>query len=192
MEINIKRLGVTIIIVGLILVLLGLSLKFDNKIKYTAMMTAEMPDFKQYISKDKKLTYKLPKSFKTSMQDFPGGEIIYHNDFSSKDNVIFGYVQVWNIKEDLKAFLDKSSEISKKQNIVKAYKIKPYSKDGKKGYEVYYEILSQKGDYYKVFEYFFKINKGFVRISFTINEKNYNEKYMPLFSSIVNSINYKE
>lgn len=191
-EINKKRLGVTIIIFGLILVLLAISQKFDNKIKYTAIISTEMPEFKQYISKDKRLTYKLPVSFTTRLQDFSGGEIVYHNDFSSKDNVLSGYVQIWNINEDLKTFLDKSSEISKKQNIVKGYKIRNYDKNGRKGYEVYYEMLSQNGDYYKVFEYFFKTNKGFFRISFSINERNYNEGYMPLISNIVNSINYKE
>lgn len=188
--INKKRAGVTIIIAGLVLILLALAQKFDWNLKYTAIMSTEMPSFTKYEGLSGKLTYLLPEDFNTKLQSFGGGEIIYHNDFYSGNNKISGFIQVWNINEDLKKFLQKSSIISEKQNIVKNYSLKPITDISKNGYEVRYDMMSSTGEYYKVFDYYIKTQNGFVRISFSISDKNYNEGIMPVLLKIVRSINF--
>ncbi|MTK10824.1 MAG: hypothetical protein F8N39_01505, partial [Clostridiaceae bacterium] len=55
--INRKRLGVTVIIIGLMFVLLGLEKKFDAGLKFTALIQNNISSLQKYEALDKKLSY---------------------------------------------------------------------------------------------------------------------------------------
>jgi hypothetical protein len=188
---NKKRLGVTIIIIGLMLILFGVQSKFDSVLKQTALMQSNIYSLKEYEVLNKTLTYKLPSDWATTTQNFGGNEIIYHNNFQSADGKIQGFVEVWNINEDLKLFLEKSKEVSETQNIVKKYRMTPVNINGKSGYEVQYTMINRNNIPYSGYEYFINDTNKFVRFSFFVRTSNLKENMPTIFKTIVETLNYK-
>ena len=107
-----------------------------------------------------KISYKLPVGWTDKRKKFSGDEILYHNDFQSSDAVIHGFVEVWKNKQDLKAFLANSKNISEEQNVIKNYKIDNIIINGKKAYLVQYLINVTDSDWYKAYEYFIEDGKS--------------------------------
>jgi hypothetical protein len=187
---NKKRLGVTIIIIGLMIILFGFQTKFDSILKQTALMQSNIYSLKEYSALNNSITYKLPSDWTTSSQSFAGKEILYHNDFQSPDAKIHGFVEVWSIKEDLKTFLYKSKIASETQNVIKDYSITPISINGKSGYEIQYVMITNYGVPYKAFEYFINDQGRFVRFSFFVRDANLKENMATIFKTIVETVKY--
>ncbi|MDW8802441.1 hypothetical protein P8V03_14930 [Clostridium sp. A1-XYC3] len=190
--INRKRLGVTTIIIGLMLVLLGLEKHFDAKLKLAALMQNNINSLVQYQALDSKLTYKLPSEWSTSEQNFSGQEIIYHNDFKDKDYKVHGFIEVWNLNKNLKTFLQESKKISSEQNEYKDYNISPITINNREGYLVNYTIKTNTNTYYKGYEYFIKDKDKFFRFSFFMRDENFKENMPTVFKTIVQTLNYRE
>ncbi|AWI07580.1 PsbP-related protein [Clostridium drakei] len=190
--INRKRLGVTIIIIGLMLVLFSLERNFDARLKFTALIQNNINSLVQYEVLDKKFTYKLPAEWTAKEQKFPGNEIIYHNDFNTKDSKIHGFVEVWNLNMDLKAFLKESKKISSEQNLYKSYEIKPVKINNRDGYLLEYTIITSNNKAYRGYEYFIKDKNKFIRFSFFVSEDNFRENMPTIFKTIVQTFDYKE
>jgi hypothetical protein len=190
--INRKRLGVTTIIIGLMLVLLGLEKHFDAKLKLAALMQNNINSLVQYQALDNKLTYKPPAEWSTSEQKFSGEEIIYHNDFNNNDSKIYGFVEVWNLKKDLKTFLEESKKVSSEQNEYKDYNVSLINIKDRDGYLVNYTIRTKSNSYYKGYEYFIRNKDKFFRFSFFMREENFKENMPTVFKTIVQTLNYRE
>ena len=189
---NRRKLGVTIVIIGLMLVLFGLEKKFDGRLKYVALMQNNINSLKQYEGLDKKFSYKLPSEWQTKEYKFGGEEVIYHNDFTSEDAVVHGIIEVWDMNVDLKTFLDKSKEISEKYNKLKDYSITPIKVKKSDGYLVNYTMETAPGIYYKSYEYFIKNDSKFFRFSFFVREANFKENMPTIFKTIVETFKYTE
>lgn len=190
--INRRKLGVTFIMVGLMIILLGLELTFDSKLKLAALVQNNISSLKSYSGLENKFTYKLPFSWTTEIKDVSSNEIAYHNEFYSDDRLIHGFVQAWETKTDLKNFLDKSKEISLKGNVVKNYKISPITINKHNGYLVTYTIKTSKDTYYRCYEYFIEDTNKYFRFSFFVKEQNFKENMTSVFKIIVESLEYKE
>lgn len=189
---NRKRLGVTIIIIGLMIVLLGFEKHFDARLKFTALMQNNINSLVGYEALNNKLSYKLPSEWITSEQKFSGQEILYHNDFKSKDSKIYGFIQVWNLKKDLKTFLEDSKRISSEKNSYKDYSVVPIYVNNRDGYLVSYTMVSGSNISYKGYEYFLKSKEKFFRFSFFMREENFKENMPTVFRTIVQTLNYEE
>lgn len=185
--INRRQLGVTIILIGLMLILFVFEKNFDDKLKLTLLIQNDIKYMTQYNTGVKDIIYKLPSEWKTSVENFSGGEILYHNDFQSDNSVIHGYVQVLNIKKDLKTYLDQSRIISQKQNKIYNYNINTIKIKNYNGFLINYKIES-KSNLYICNEYFVNVNGEIVRFSFFVRESNYKENMPTIFSTIVKTI----
>jgi hypothetical protein len=189
---NRKRLGVTVIIIGLMMVLFGLESKFDGRLKYVALMQSNINSLKNYEIPEVKFSYKLPSNWKTKQQSFAGGEVIYHNEFTSEDATIHGFVQVWSIKEDLKSFLDKSLNQSQLYAEYINYNITPLVVKKHDGYMMTYIMKTSKDASYKGYEYFIKDKDKFIRFSFYVRDINFKETMPTIFKTIVDTLEHKE
>lgn len=187
-KVNRKRVGVTLILIGLMFIMVVFEKNIDSKLKFTALINNNVKALKEYRMLGDTYTYKLPENWKTRNREFEGNEIVYHNEFTSDDDTIRGIVQGWNIKGDLADFLKKSSEISLQQNIIKNYKMNKVDIDDKKSYEVTYSLVDGKNNVYKVFEYFIPREGGFIRFSFFVNEANYKDSIPAVFKTIVRTL----
>ncbi|MCB2291713.1 hypothetical protein LGK97_18535 [Clostridium sp. CS001] len=183
-----KKVGIIVIILGLMTTLLGISQQFDGKLKTTILVENNINLLDDYVALSGKVSYKLPVGWTTNEKKFPGNEIIYHNNFQSSDAVIHGFMEVWESKQDLKTFLDNSKNISKEQNTIKNYKIDSIVINGKKAYLVQYLINITDNIWYKSYEYFIDGGKEFYRFSFFTRNINFKEAYGAIFESIVETL----
>ncbi|MBU3113113.1 hypothetical protein [Clostridium lacusfryxellense] len=186
--INRKKVGIIVVIIGLMISLMGISKQFDNKLKTTILVENNIKLLNDYRTSDGKISYRLPMGWTTSEKNFPGDEIKYHNDFQSSDAVIHGFVEVWKGKEDLKLFFDKSKDISQEQNQIKNYKIENLIINGKKTYLVKYLINTTGNNWYKSYEYFVDGGQEFYRFSFFVRDVNFKDTYAAIFQSIVETL----
>lgn len=189
---NRKRIGVTIIIVGLMLVLFGLEKKFDGRLKYVALMQNNITSLKKYDVPELNFSYKLPSEWTTKKENFDGKEVVYHNNFESEDAIIHGFIQVWNMKEDLKSFLDKSKDSSAKYANYSEYEITPVSVKKHEGYLITFTMKTSESAVFKGYEYFLKDKNKFFRFSFYVRDKNFKENMPTVFKTIVDTFEHRE
>ncbi|KOA18934.1 hypothetical protein CLHOM_26740 [Clostridium homopropionicum DSM 5847] len=187
---NKRKLEVFFTLMLLMGVLFGTGEMLKGHLKTVSFMQNNIRQLKEYTGLGGSLKYKLPEEWSTSDRIFSGNEIVYHKDFTSKDLTINGFVQVWREQQDLKSFLDKSKEVSEKQNIIKNYSALPLKLDNKVGYLVKYVMESNDTDYV-AYEYFIKEPKGFLRFSFFMKSKDFKEDMVALFDSIVKTASLK-
>lgn len=189
---NRKRLGVTAIILGLMLVMFAVEERFDERLKATALMYNDISSLIKYEGLGKKFSYSLPNKWESSPKNFGNAEIIYHNDFNTKDQSIHGFVQVWNLREDLKAFLERSKETAGAVKPVKYknYKMEAININNHSGYLVSYSMDVGEGKYYKGYEYYLSQDGLMFRFSFFVNEANFKENMPTVFNTIVKTFQY--
>lgn len=185
-----KKLGILIIMVGLMIVMLGLFTNLGEKLKSAVLLQNDIKALKQYEYKNENFSYKLPANWSTEEQKFEGGEIIYHNNFKSDDANIQGFVEIWNTKSDLKKFIEDSKATALQNGKFKYFDIQPVNFNGREGYELNYNMLTPGDKYYIAHEYFLNGKNRFYRISFFVNEKNYNEGMTALFKTIAETLTY--
>ncbi len=189
--INKKRFGVTMIIIGLMLILFGLEKNFDNRLKIASLIHNNVSSFKEYNILNGKISYKLPSNWEINEEIINGEDIIYSNSFIDKKNNMKGFIQLWNYKGDLKAFIKHSKEVSDKQQVdYTKYNVVPVDLNNMKGYLAQYSILKENKEYV-AYEYFFKVEEGFIRVSFFVPEKYYQESIETVFNTILKNIVYK-
>lgn len=185
-----KKAEILIILILLMFSLFGIGKIFQDKLGAVSLMQNDIDVLKEYKIYDNSVTYKLPDKWETKMKNFQGKEIVYHNDFKTKDFKINGFVQVWRLQnKNLREFLDDSKKISEEQNIIKNYEISPVKIKDMQGYLVKYDIKTGNNIYYTANEYFLIFDNEFIRFSFFVKEKDYKENVEALFYSIVNTIN---
>jgi hypothetical protein len=191
--VNRKRLGVMVIIIGLMMILVAFERNFDEKLKFATLIQNNISSLQKYEALDNKLSYKLPADWIVKEQKFHGNEILYHNNFNTKDSKIHGFIECWNIKKDLKAFLEESKKISNEQNILYTeYKLSPININNRDGYLVNYTILTSYNISYKGYEYFLRSDNKFFRFAFFVKQDNFKENMPTIFRTIVQTLNYKE
>ncbi|GAA0728563.1 hypothetical protein GCM10008905_27630 [Clostridium malenominatum] len=188
--INKRRLGVSIIIIGLMFTMFGMQKFFKDEINYTSLMQNNINSLKEYVIMKGEATYHLPEEWVTKEEKFPGEEVIYHNNFQSKDLKIHGFVQVWNLKEDLINFLKKSEKVSKEQNTILDYKLQPIKIGKDEWYFIEYIIENSYGVKYKSYEYFKKNDDKLIRFSFFVLEDNFKENMPTVFKTIIQTFKH--
>lgn len=183
-----KKLGVVIVAMGLMIVLFGIGMNLNNRIRSTAFIQNNMGTLNEYKISGYNIKYKLPSSWTAKEQKFSGSEIIYHNDYKSEDNVIHGFVEVWKLNESLKEFLDKSKITSQTQNEVLDYNIENIKVNNRDGYLITYKMQSGN-KLYDAFEYFIKNDDVFIRFSFYVDGSKKNTNTSDVFRAIVETLN---
>lgn len=184
---NKKKLEVFLTLIVLMAILFGVGNVIKGHLKPVSLMQDNIKPLKEYKVLDGSFTYKLPLEWGTGVKSFPGDQIIYHNDFTSDDLLTSGFVQVWKEQENLKEFLDRSREISEKQNKLENYKIKSTKIKDREAFSIKYNISSKEVSYI-AHEYFIKHNKGFIRFAFFSRSDKFKEDKIRLYESILNTI----
>lgn len=180
-----------ILVISLLMVVMTLGeMTLHGKLKLSTFTQSNINSLKQYSDTSTGIKYLLPRDWTTERKDFSGGEILYHNDFKSKDSLVNGYVQVWHSKKSLDEFLEQSKSISEKQNKILQYNKKVIETDGGKGYLVIYNIEVKPNVFYVAEEYFIELDNKFVRFSFFVNKKDYNISMSRIFKTIVDTVKF--
>jgi hypothetical protein len=188
--INRKRLGITVILLGLMIILLGVGKSFDVKLKDASLIYNNINSLVKYEGLDNSFSYMLPEEWIVAKEDMDSTEIAYHNGFVSADKKIKGFVQVWNYEGDLNKFLEKSKESSLKPqaNKYKEYQISTININNDKAYLLKYTVDAGDKNYYKGNEYFIKGPGKFYRFSFFVKASDYKETMGTMFENIVKTL----
>lgn len=185
-----KKLGMIIIVIGSMLVLFGMQNKLTKRLSSAALFQNNIRELKTFTIKNGKISYKLPSKWNTEIKNLPGGEITYHNEFHSEDNLIYGFVQVWNINDDLKDFLNKSKNVSEKSNKITDYNIKMMTISNKKWYEISYNIKGNGPQVFNAHEYFIKYGNNIIRFSFFVRKENFKESMEGVYNALVGTLKF--
>lgn len=180
-----KKLGVTIILIGLMLIMFGFSKRLDGGLRYVALMQSDMTMLKTYNVLDDKLIYKLPSDWTTSYEKFGVGEILYHNNFTSKDGKITGSVEFLNTNGEIEDFINRNKTVIAQSNKLKNYDIQKVKINKSDGYLVNYTAINNSNINHKCTEYFIETNSGIIRVSFFVIGSNFKENMPTIFRAIV-------
>lgn len=149
--------------------------------------------FEAYNVMDNTFRFELPDTWSTHEVSFTGGEILYHLNFTSRDRKIHGFVQVWELSEPLKQFVEKSKKSAAGVVDFKYFDIKEIMVDNKKGYLIDYSRANQKGEYNRAYEAFIEgFSNRVYRLSFFVPEKEWRDYYKILFDRIIRLIKIRK
>lgn len=157
-------------------------------IETSGRLTKEDVQYKEFKGLNGTFTYKLPSDWRTVEQNFGGGEVMYHNDFTSKDGNLRGYVQLWNLNKPLINFIKEGQKGLDSTVTFKYYTVEPIKIDGKEGYVLQYSKRDQNNKYFKAFEVFIlEKDNIFCRFAFYMDEPQWKDEYREYFLNIAAS-----
>lgn len=187
-----KKTTVFIIILILMTSMFAFQKIINNNMKMTSLMQSNIKDLKEYKALDGVIEYKLPEDWITEEKKFEGSEIIYHNEFQSKDLKVHGFMQIWDIDYNIKEFLENSKTISEKQNKISDYTMENIDVNNNPAYYISYTIYNKQGKSFKCREYFLNKDNKIIRFSFFVKEDKFKENMPTIFKNIVSTLKYKK
>lgn len=185
-----KQLGMTILLIGLIIVLYGAQLGLSDKLKSVSFTANNINGFKEFKINETNYCYSLPDNWAIEEKKYPGNYIVDHKDLKSEELGIIGYVQILNTDKDGEDIArdDKtkiSSEVEKYEAIEFEYK-------GKEGIKVTYKEKLKAGKNVMSVIYYVELEEDrIIKIHFNIDEKKYKDNFNDIFEAIIDSINKK-
>lgn len=187
-----KKMIVVIIVVLLMTSMFAFQKVINNSMRMTSLMQSNIKNLKEYEALNGEIQYKLPEDWITEERKFEEGEIIYHNEFQSKDLKVHGFVQVWNINYSIKEFLQSSKIIAEKQNKISDYVMESIEVNNRPGYSINYIIRNNEDNSFKCYEYFLNKDDKIIRLSFFVKENKFKENMPTIFKNIVSTLKYKK
>lgn len=196
-----NKLKVTYVFLFILIIVLSAALFYVGRIPeaYTAFREnieesrVSRQLFEAYNVMDNTFHFELPDTWSTHEVSFTGGEILYHLNFTSRDRKIHGFVQVWELSEPLKQFVEKSKKSAAGVVDFKYFDIKEIMVDNKKGYLMDYSRANQKGEYNRAYEAFIEgFSNRVYRLSFFVPEKEWRDYYKILFDRIIHLIKIRK
>lgn len=183
--IDLRRVRKFTIIILSIMVFAAFLLAVYSILDIQTGLTVDDIQYKDYTGLDGRISYKLPSGWKTDEKKFEGGEILYHNDFTSEDKIIHGYVEVWDLNIPLIQFIKEGKKSGIGIASYKYYTVEDVKINGKEGYILHYSRAGDSNKYINAFEVFV-LDKGntFYRFAFYMDENKWKDKYRMFFLDI--------
>lgn len=185
--INLKKVSVFVMIISFIAVLFFVEGKLDSKLKSAVLVHNNIDDLISYTTETNAVTYNLPKTYSSNVQNYSSGSVVHNNEFKSDDGYTFGFVQVIRSDVDLKEAI-KNKDLLSKKSINNSYNTENVEINNLDSMVVSYEFTSDSKSKFSATEYFIKIKDGFVKFSFFTPEKEFNGKIEGICRAIVNTI----
>jgi hypothetical protein len=186
-----KKLGLNIILLGLMVILFAAANWFQDNLKYTALLQSNINSFKTYQYINNEFGYDLPSEWAANIRKVVSSEIDYQNEFISKNSDISGMIQVWISQSDLTNFINKNAVMEQNQNIIRNYTVNKLSIDNHESFVVDYSMLNSQNINFRCEEYYIKMNKGIIKYSFYVRDKDFKENMSVIFKEIVNTLKFR-
>lgn len=187
-----KKTLVVIIVLLLMTSMFAFQKVINNSMRMTSLMQSNIKNLKEYKALNGEIQYRLPEDWITEERKFEEDEIIYHNEFQSKDLKVHGFVQVWDINYSIKEFLQSSKIIAEKQNKISDYVMESIEVNNNPGYSINYIIRNKQDNSFKCYEYFLNKDDKIIRLSFFVKENKFKENMPTIFKNIVSTLKYKK
>ncbi|MEG0133712.1 MAG: hypothetical protein RR891_03875 [Clostridium sp.] len=187
---NMKKIGLAVILFGLMIVIVGFGKYFEESLKITTLTQNSMVEFNQYEILDGEIKYKLPIEWLTTVKENTDNNV-YLNEFVSGDANTYGSIEVVKSENGSEAIIDQYiKEITELGiNDFKRDKIKINDK----GVEVVqYELRSSEKNVKKTYEYYIPVDNYMTKVTFIINDNKTKENTQSIFENIVKTFSFKK
>ncbi len=181
---NMRKLGLAIILAGLMIVILGFGKYFEESLKIATLTQNSMIEFKQYDILDGKIKYKLPSGWLTTIEENEEDKNVYLNEFVSEDASTYGYIELLNSAEGVEAVVDKCI-VDVEDMGIKDYKKEKVKIDDRELDCIQYNLKSSKENIKRTYEYYVPYDNYVVKITFIISDKKTRENTQVVFENIV-------
>lgn len=184
---NMRKLGLAIILAGLMIVILGFGRYFEESLKIATLTQNSIVEFKQYDILDGKIKYKLPSGWLATIKE---DKNVYLNEFVSEDASTYGAVEILNSTEGVGVIIDKCIEDIKGMGI-KDYKKEKVKIDNKEVDCIQYNLKSSEENIKKTYEYYVPYDNYVAKITFIISDKKTRENTQVVFENIVKTFSFE-
>lgn len=191
-EDNMKKLGLAIILVGLMLVIIGFGRYFEERLRIATLTQNSMLEFKEYNIKEYGINYKLPAEWYSTelLNEVENDDKVYINEFISPDTSIYGYIEIVKSKEQFKEVIGQvEKEIKDMGN--KEISSEDIEINEVMGSLVQYEFKFSEKNIKKAYEYYLPYKGYVIKASFTISDKKAKENTRVVFDNIVKTFCFK-
>ncbi|WP_040214064.1 hypothetical protein [Clostridium polynesiense] len=191
LKVNRKQLGVTLILIGLMIVLFSSQKIFEIRFKEAALINTDMSVMKVIKGIEGKINYKLPENWEVKDRKYPDDTILYHTEYKSPDSVINGYISVFEGNEDVNKAVEKDKKLLQSIYAVKDYTAYRITMNKRDVLKVQYDFKSQKSEEYTAQEYYMKYEDYTVKFAFYVVKDKYKENMVVAFNAVVESFGIK-
>ncbi|WP_346939710.1 hypothetical protein [uncultured Clostridium sp.] len=188
---NMRKLGLAIILAGLMIVILGFGKYFEESLRTATLTQNSMVEFKQYDILDGKIKYKLPSSWLTTIKENKDGKNVYLNEFVSEDANTYGSIELINSVEGVEAIIDKCIADVEGMGI-KDYKKEKVKIDNRELNYIQYDLKSSKDNIKRTYEYYVPYDDYVAKITFIISDKKTRENTQVVFENIVETFSFEK
>jgi len=188
---NMRKLGLAIILAGLMIVILGFGKYFEESLRTATLTQNSMVEFKQYDILDGKIKYKLPSSWLTTIKENKDGKNVYLNEFVSGDANTYGSIELINSVEGVEAIIDKCIADVEGMGI-KDYKKEKVKIDNRELDYIKYDLKSSKDNIKRTYEYYVPYDDYVAKITFIISDKKTRENTQVVFENIVETFSFEK
>jgi len=188
---NMRKLGLAIILAGLMIVILGFGKYFEESLRTATLTQNSMVEFKQYDILDGKIKYKLPSSWLTTIKENKDGKNVYLNEFVSGDANTYGSIELINSVEGVEAIIDKCIADVEGMGI-KDYKKEKVKIDNRELDYIQYDLKSSKDNIKRTYEYYVPYDDYVAKITFIISDKKTRENTQVVFENIVETFSFEK
>lgn len=188
---NMRKLGLAIILAGLMIVILGFGKYFEESLRTATLTQNSMVEFKQYDILDGKIKYKLPSSWLTTIRENKDGKNVYLNEFVSEDANTYGSIELINSVEGVEAIIDKCIADVEGMGI-KDYKKEKVKIDNRELDYIQYDLKSSKDNIKRTYEYYVPYDDYVAKITFIISDKKTRENTRVVFENIVETFSFEK
>ena len=186
-QINKKRLGITIIIIGLIMILLGVESLLHKNIRNAVFVENDMGQLKEQSVLNGEVQYGLPNDWVMEEKKSEKNYILYHSDFSWNEDKVKGYIEIWQNNIVLDTFMSNTKNIALQNQEYKNYDSRKTKISSMDAYEVSY-IQQNNGKNYDTYEYYIDGKDYVAKMIFLTPENISNKNYASIFKILAERV----
>ena len=186
-QINKKRLGITIIVIGLIMILLGVESLLHKNIRNAVFVENDMGKLQEQSVLDGEILYSLPDDWVIEEKKSEKNYILYHSDFAWNDDKIKGYIEIWQNNIALDTFMSNTKNTALQNQEYKNYDSRKTKISSMDAYEVSY-IKQDNGKSYDTYEYYMNGKNYVAKLIFLTPENVSNKSYISVFKTLAERI----
>lgn len=150
---------------------------------YYPFMKPQRHEFNTYESLEGKFAFSYPSAFAVSPENMTGGEILYHIGFRDRENIVHGFVQVWQLSDPMYDFIQASRQNSQLDFL--HFKESPVVINGLSGISWDYAFTGKTNT--RAMEVFLEKEKLMYRLSYFLPEEKWSDAQAEIFRKMVAS-----
>lgn len=186
---NNRKLGLALILVGLMIVIFGFGNYFEESLKVATLTQNNMLKFKEYEILNGDIKYKLPIGWISTEKENNNTNQVYTNEFISEDATIYGSIQLVNGSNDVEYVLEECiAEIKGMginefhRNTVKINELEVET--------VKYDLKFTNNSVKRAYEYYIPYEDDIVKVTFMISDDKTRENTNVVFENIVKTFSF--